>query len=334
MHLSASPLVALLCLLVLPGCASTPPAARREEGPEQAAPLRPTGQSTTAKEEAKRRDELELKARAELLCRHHQLGAPAMARLPQGTRANDLIRDVDLFFVRDHPALVVRTPVDLPAAFAEVARHIRCEVESVELRGCTAAVTVLQTRPRWEDPGFPAEALKGTAPSDEVRASLGRWMEPESAPVMETHRFSFSITPSGWRADYELPEKARGLEDPFFAPVGTAEQLLATAMPSEPGSFPDASSRQGNRVTASDWLCRNDQESMPAAAVRVEGQVVVRCVITREGSVKSCRVQKTLPQMEKTVLDSLYGSRSRPVTVGGVPIDVTYTFTLDFKPPR
>ncbi|HEX5751643.1 MAG TPA: energy transducer TonB [Archangium sp.] len=71
-----------------------------------------------------------------------------------------------------------------------------------------------------------------------------------------------------------------------------------------------------------------------ALAARVEGVMIVRCVITLEGRVEQCRVLRSLPYMEQAVLDALYAQRYQPVTSQGHPIAVDYTFNIRLSLPR
>jgi serine/threonine-protein kinase len=70
-----------------------------------------------------------------------------------------------------------------------------------------------------------------------------------------------------------------------------------------------------------------------ALEARVEGTMIVRCTITIDGHVERCAVLKTLPFLEKEVLESLYSSRYAPVTYQGKPVAVGYTFSVKLVPP-
>jgi len=70
-----------------------------------------------------------------------------------------------------------------------------------------------------------------------------------------------------------------------------------------------------------------------AIAARVEGKLLVRCVITASGEVQNCNVIKGLPMLDQAVLDSLRKSRFTPVTLQGRPVAVQYLFTFNFKLP-
>jgi periplasmic protein TonB len=68
-----------------------------------------------------------------------------------------------------------------------------------------------------------------------------------------------------------------------------------------------------------------------ARAARVEGKVLVRCVITVAGEVTNCQVIKGVPMLTEVVLASLSTSRFTPVHYRGVPQAIQYLFTFNFK---
>ena len=71
-----------------------------------------------------------------------------------------------------------------------------------------------------------------------------------------------------------------------------------------------------------------------AVAAKAEGTMVVRCVVTLDGSLQRCRVVKSVPYMEEPVLDALRSRRYRPATYQGKPVAVDYVFTMRLVPPR
>lgn len=70
-----------------------------------------------------------------------------------------------------------------------------------------------------------------------------------------------------------------------------------------------------------------------AAAARVSGVSIVRCVITKDGAVKACRVMKSVPLMDAAIVIALQRHRTVPVTLDGRPIDVDYNYTVRLKLP-
>ena len=65
----------------------------------------------------------------------------------------------------------------------------------------------------------------------------------------------------------------------------------------------------------------------------VEGLMVVKCVVTVEGTVFGCRIVKGLPYLDRAVVDALEHRRYRPATVGGRPVEVNYTFRITLRLP-
>jgi protein TonB len=66
----------------------------------------------------------------------------------------------------------------------------------------------------------------------------------------------------------------------------------------------------------------------------VQGTMVVRCVVTTEGKVYGCRVLKSLPFMDRAVIDALERRRYKPATLGGKPVEVNYNFKITLRLPE
>ena len=66
----------------------------------------------------------------------------------------------------------------------------------------------------------------------------------------------------------------------------------------------------------------------------IEGTMVVKCVVTTQGIVRNCRVLKSLPLMDRAVIDALENRRYTPALLRGRPIEVDYTFNLQLKLPQ
>ncbi|MET0384446.1 MAG: TonB family protein [Polyangiales bacterium] len=73
--------------------------------------------------------------------------------------------------------------------------------------------------------------------------------------------------------------------------------------------------------------------SREAVAARVEGKVLVRCVIATDGSVQDCKVIKGVPFLDVLTVDALRKSRFTPVMYQGRAAAVQYLFTFNFKLP-
>jgi serine/threonine-protein kinase len=76
------------------------------------------------------------------------------------------------------------------------------------------------------------------------------------------------------------------------------------------------------------------QYTREARAAKIEGTMIVKCVITVKGKLENCRVLKSLPHMESVVLESLRSRVYNPITFQGKPVAVDYTFNIRLVPPR
>ena len=62
--------------------------------------------------------------------------------------------------------------------------------------------------------------------------------------------------------------------------------------------------------------------------------MVVRCIVTIQGLVRSCQVLKAVEFMERPVIEALERRRYKPAFLHGKPIEVYYTFQVTLKLPR
>ncbi len=68
-----------------------------------------------------------------------------------------------------------------------------------------------------------------------------------------------------------------------------------------------------------------------AREAKVEGKMLVQCVVATDGKLSECKVLKSLPFMEQAVLSALAQQRWEPATMNGKPLPVLYTIPLTFK---
>ncbi len=71
-----------------------------------------------------------------------------------------------------------------------------------------------------------------------------------------------------------------------------------------------------------------------ALAARVEGTMMVKCLITKQGKVENCRVLKGLPHMNEAVVQALQSRTYKPITLQGTPVAVDYVFNIRLVAPR
>jgi protein TonB len=70
-----------------------------------------------------------------------------------------------------------------------------------------------------------------------------------------------------------------------------------------------------------------------ALSARVEGMVILRCTIKKDGHVESCRMIKSLPHLDAAALASIKSSRYTPVVFQGRAVNVDYVFPFRFRLP-
>jgi periplasmic protein TonB len=73
------------------------------------------------------------------------------------------------------------------------------------------------------------------------------------------------------------------------------------------------------------------QYTSEARAAEIDGIMIVKCVISPDGSVNNCQILKPLPHMDAAVLQWLAGAKYTPVTFQGHPQAVSYVFNFRFK---
>jgi protein TonB len=78
-----------------------------------------------------------------------------------------------------------------------------------------------------------------------------------------------------------------------------------------------------------------DPRYTPEALEReVEGTMIVKCTVTMQGAVRDCRVIKSVPYMDRTVIDAVERRRYTPALLHGQPVEVDYIFRVQLKLPR
>lgn len=144
------------------------------------------------------------------------------------------------------------------------------------------------------------------------------------------------------------PQAARATEEP--APVTKAPRPArrtpkaprpAPAESPEPAPAPEPAPPAASSVRAfGPGMSKPVKLSGPepvytpeAVAQRAQGLFIARCIVTREGQVKDCRVLKPVPYMTEAVLQALQQQRYKPAMLNGEPIDVEYSFNLRLSPP-
>jgi TonB family protein len=111
--------------------------------------------------------------------------------------------------------------------------------------------------------------------------------------------------------------------------VPQAQPVEEEASPSTPLEFDDATMTRPAMIFGPE-----PEYTQEAIERRVQGQMIVKCVIGADGGVHACRAVKGLPFMTKAVLDAIEQRRYRPATARGKPVDVYYTFNVRLTLPQ
>ena len=159
-----------------------------------------------------------------------------------------------------------------------------------------------------------------------------------------------SIVDTGLKAPKFIPRNVLILTTPELPPdvVGTRQQdeifenILGLAPnggnislkgngPAAPKSLVPDRIKQGGKVQQA-LLIRQQTPLYPPLAVQahIEGNVVLRAIIDKEGKVSELQVISGPPLLVKAALDAVRQWRYKPTTLNGYPVEVETTITVTF----
>jgi serine/threonine-protein kinase len=129
------------------------------------------------------------------------------------------------------------------------------------------------------------------------------------------------------------PEKSAASADEVK--VASVEPVQAKEAPREAPSAPAAPPTAPAVIPFNERMSAPEQlEGRPIAYSRealeagVQGNVRAKCVINLHGRLENCRIIKSLPFMDKPVLDALATRRYKPILFEGKPVAVEYVFDI------
>jgi serine/threonine-protein kinase len=231
-------------------------------------------------------------------------------------------------------ANLIRTPTPRPQEPSPVAKttdSLRAEVVVNQVLSTPAETNIVRPeRARNEGPR-PAQAQKNAR----IKLSPGnRTAEPERAlgelqaeSSTRTEVAMLEATPSN------PPSVAK--EDGNEAASAPAIQpaAIATAQGSQPAPK-DRIQLDDRKVQLTKLSGPDPEYSQKALDAEVEGVMLVKCTVTTEGAVQSCRVSKGLPHMGQAVLSALEHRTYKPYLLNGKPTEIDYTFRITLTLPR
>ena len=157
----------------------------------------------------------------------------------------------------------------------------------------------------------------------------------QSAITDESGAFEITWLPAG---TYSLAVRRDGFEP--YAPEtlaikgGKVRVRISVAPVPTPAAILEKAVEFEEQMTAPEMISGPAPEYTPEAIERgVEGSMQVRCVVTAEGQVRTCKVVKGLPFMNTAVIGALERRKYKPATAHGKPVDVYYTFNIRLKLP-
>ncbi|MCE9667006.1 energy transducer TonB [Myxococcus stipitatus] len=184
----------------------------------------------------------------------------------------------------------------------------------------------------------PKQAAQPTQPPKKKKAVIPSQvrpmpMDPTPAPVDPEPSDSLA---SAANVDPNAPPG----DGPIGHPDGDVDSDSPIGLPPQPGLLPEPTGEDvipfpsGLRPPE---LLRQGialEYTEQARVARVEGTMLAKCVITREGQVRDCRILKGMAHMDEAVIESLESRRYSPVYFQGSPVSVSYVFTIRLKLPR
>lgn len=168
------------------------------------------------------------------------------------------------------------------------------------------------------------------------------YAEVQAVELSDTGDYSFDVAANDRQQPTELPSETdmagdAGPEPTKVAETPTFEDEVRDRADDE-GTRPSPSSRRIYPNVppggTSPELVRRDQPDYPVAARRagVEGAVILRAVINRDGTVGDVDIVKDLPLgLGEAAARSVKRWRFQPATLDGVPISVYYTVTVNYR---
>ena len=157
----------------------------------------------------------------------------------------------------------------------------------------------------------------------------------QSAITDEAGAFEITWLPAG---TYSLAVRRDGFEP--YAPEtlaikgGKVRVRISVAPVPTPAAILEKAVEFEEQMTAPEMISGPAPEYTPEAIERgIEGSMQVRCVVTAEGQVRTCKVVKGLPFMNTAVIGALERRKYKPAAAHGKPVDVYYTFNIRLKLP-
>ncbi|UQA59557.1 energy transducer TonB [Polyangium aurulentum] len=178
------------------------------------------------------------------------------------------------------------------------------------------------------DIGFYAPPAGDPAPAPAAAAPAQKPSEPRAVmarPSRQPEALQEAVAEEGHPAALAQTSAAEGeAKAPDLPAKPEVREAVPAVVEVAPG-LPARLVRKGGRFPS---------YTREALAARVEGTVLVKCVVGTDGALSNCRILKSVPHMDDAVLGAMATWRFEPIVSGGRPIAVDHVFTLRLVLPK
>lgn len=110
--------------------------------------------------------------------------------------------------------------------------------------------------------------------------------------------------------------------------------LLSTRSPAAPAEAAEHPVEYVEGMTPPAMISgTNPEYTQEAIEHGIEGTISLKCIVNAQGKVHGCEVQKSLPYMDRAVINAIQARKYRPALMQGKPVDVFYTFHVKLRLP-
>jgi protein TonB len=174
---------------------------------------------------------------------------------------------------------------------------------------------------------------------------------PAAAPVHVVHQVQTDIVNGALRTPTKIPQKIQMIKEdeappqmaaggvvggvPGGIPGGQMGGVIGGIISSTPVAVPKVATPQRVRVSAgvtSGLLIRKVSPNYPPLArqARIQGQVVLRAVISKDGSIEGLTLVSGHPMLVQSALDAVKQWKYKPYLLNGEPVEVDTEVLVNF----
>jgi len=175
---------------------------------------------------------------------------------------------------------------------------------------------------------------------------------PAAAPVHVVKQIQTDIVNGQLRTPTKIPQKVQMIKEdeapppvmasagvvggvPGGVPGGQMGGVIGGIISSTPVAVPKVATPQRVRVSqgvSSGLLVRKVQPAYPPLArqARIQGQVLLRAVISKDGSIENLQLVSGHPMLVQSALDAVKQWKYRPYLLNGEPVEVDTEIVVNF----